>query len=84
MSKVTDKCFGCEILHLDCGHFSEQDAIYGDEVDCPICADNEKQVKAARVEVLEEVSDIMSLCILKRYDIFQACTRINKLKEASQ
>ena len=70
MAKVTDKHDSWAMgKRLDCGHVffdfdTEEDTFsdlhsdpfqIGDEVDCPVCADNEKQVKAARVEVLKEV-----------------------------
>ncbi len=50
----------------------------GDEVDCPACADTEKQVKAARREALEEAYELMN-------DFFgkPATDLLDKLPEAS-
>ena len=54
MAKVIHKLI--EALQLDCNHlFQGENEDYDDEVDCPVCADNEKRVTAARMEMLQEV-----------------------------
>ena len=45
-----------EIVGLGCGHYIYAPGLEeGDEVACLFCADTEKKVKAARVEVLREL-----------------------------
>ena len=61
MSKATCIDSG-DLYNLTCGHIiSDFDVdgppTLGDEVACPICAETEKRVKAARVEVLEADSE---------------------------
>ncbi len=61
MSKVTCIDSG-DLYNLSCGHIIsdfdvEGPPTLGDEVACPICADTEKRVKAARVEALEKVKN---------------------------
>ena len=55
MSKVIAWFEGGNILKGDCGHFFETDVQVdtGAEVDCPVCAEKAKDVKAARMEGME-------------------------------
>ena len=88
MAKVTNIGSGY-YYDLDCGHvLNDFDVEWapkkGFEVDCPVCADNEKRVKAARVEVLEIIS--VSLNADRTYDerTIDTMRLIDKLIEASQ
>ena len=59
MSKVTCIDSG-DLYNLSCGHIIsafdvEGPPTLGDEVACPICAEMEKKVKAARVEMLDYI-----------------------------
>ena len=43
-------------VRLDCGHIIPSALRpHGTEAHCPVCADNEKRVTAARMEMLQEV-----------------------------
>ena len=55
MSKVTNRIHGHQgtAIGTECNHWFLAKGFapkLGDEVDCPVCADTEKQIKAARVE----------------------------------
>ena len=56
MSKVITKCIiGCDLLRLECGHFSEPISACCDEVDCSVCA----EIKVAEQAIEKE-------CLAKR------------------
>ena len=65
MAKVTDKWYSSgQGYKLDCGHegfnmSSTPDYKVGDKIPCDICADNEKQVKAARAAGMEAVKEAL-------------------------
>lgn len=62
MSLVTQWVRGnCMVVEADCEHWFESESLsldLDDEVDCPVCADIEKRVKAARVEGMKEASKL--------------------------
>ena len=68
------------VAFLACGHSSMgYEQVVGDEVDCPVCADKAKDVKAARVGALEEVRQLAN-----GFAAFALETRIDKLIEATK
>ena len=96
MAKVTDKHDSWAMgKRLDCGHVffdfdTEEDTFsdvhsdpfqMGDEVDCLVCADNEKRVKAARVEGHQEMIEAMNKAGIP--PVKQAFV-VNKLIEATK
>ena len=62
MSKVTSGSIDLMAMPLDCGHalvinVAANEPQEGDKVDCLVCADIEKRVKAAGMAALEKARD---------------------------
>ena len=79
MSKVTHINSG-DYYALDCGHvlndFDVEGALKKDaEVDCPMCADNEERVKAARMAGMKAAKDVA----LQAYSVNGAAQHIENL-----
>jgi len=76
MSKVIEGSINLIAVPLDCGHTlkmncDSREPNSGEEVDCPVCAEKAKDIKAARLHELNELRAYFPLTAGNHYEGMQ-------------